>query len=99
MAICDMSSNAERADAPSAGVPPSFGIDLGGSKIEIIALDGSGRECLRRRVPTPQGDYEATLAAVAALVDEAERELGARGSVGVGTPGSISRATGLLRGR
>ena len=75
-----------------------LGIDLGGSKIEIAALDARGAERLRRRVPTPQGDYAATLAAVAALVQEAERELGARGTVGVGTPGSISRATGLLRG-
>jgi len=75
-----------------------FGIDLGGSKIEIAALDVRGTELLRRRVPTPQSDYEATLQAVAALVHEAERELGLRGSVGVGTPGSISRATGLLRG-
>ena len=98
MAIRDASSKAERADGPSAGVPLRFGIDLGGSKIEIIALDSTGQERLRRRVATPQGDYQATLAAVAALVDEAERELGARGSVGVGTPGSISRATGLLRG-
>ena len=78
--------------------PLRFGIDLGGSKIEIIALEPGGGERLRRRVATPQGDYDGTLAAVAALVEEAERELGARGTVGVGTPGSISRATGLLRG-
>ncbi len=75
-----------------------FGIDLGGSKIEIIALDGGGKELLRRRVATPKDDYRATLAAVAGLVGDAERELGVRGSVGIGTPGSISRATGLLRG-
>jgi fructokinase len=75
-----------------------LGVDLGGSKIEIAALDARGAELLRRRVPTPQGDYGGILAAVAALVVEAERELGERGTVGVGTPGSISRATGLLRG-
>ncbi|MBL0290437.1 MAG: ROK family protein [Betaproteobacteria bacterium] len=79
---------------------PDFrlGIDLGGTKIEIVALDAQGRELLRRRVPTPQGDYAATVAAVAALVAGVELELGGRGSVGIGTPGSISRATGLLRG-
>jgi len=75
-----------------------LGIDLGGTKIEIIALDRQGREVLRRRVATPQDDYGATLAALVRLVEEAERELGARGTVGIGTPGSISRATGLLRG-
>ncbi|NDP42226.1 MAG: ROK family protein [Aromatoleum sp.] len=75
-----------------------IGIDLGGTKIEIVALDARGRELVRRRVPTPQRDYRETLAAVAALVASVEGELGARGSVGVGTPGSISRATGLLRG-
>ena len=78
-----------------------LGIDLGGTKIEIIALDGDGAERLRRRVPTPQGDYDGTLAAIAGLVADAERTLGmAEGaaSIGVGTPGSLSRATGLLRG-
>jgi len=75
-----------------------LGIDLGGTKIEIIALGTDGRELLRRRVATPRDDYRATLAAVAELVEHAERDLGARGTVGIGTPGSISRATGLLRG-
>jgi len=78
-----------------------LGIDLGGTKIEIIALDPAGGERLRRRVPTPQGDYAAILAAVAGLVAGAERELGlapGAATVGIGTPGSISRATGLLRG-
>lgn len=75
-----------------------LGIDLGGTKIEIVALDSDGAELLRRRIATPQGDYGATVAAVAGLVREAERELGVRASVGVGTPGSMSRATGLLRG-
>lgn len=74
-----------------------LGIDLGGSKIEILALDASGAERFRRRVPTPRGDYAATLAAVAALVGAAERALGARGSVGVGIPGALSRATGLVK--
>ena len=74
-----------------------LGIDLGGSKIEIIALDDAGHELLRRRIATPQGDYAATLQAIAALVKEAETVLGTRGSVGIGTPGAISRATGLLK--
>jgi predicted NBD/HSP70 family sugar kinase len=75
-----------------------LGIDLGGTKIEIVALDRDGGELLRRRVPTPRHDYGATLQALAGLVAAAEHELGMRGSVGIGTPGSISRATGLLRG-
>jgi len=75
-----------------------FGVDLGGTKIEIIALGPDGRERLRRRIATPQEDYRAILAAVAGLVREAEAELNDTGPVGIGTPGSISRATGLLRG-
>ena len=77
-----------------------LGVDLGGTKIEIVAIDGSGGERFRHRVATPQGDYEATLDAIATLVRETERSLGvAEGSctIGVGTPGSLSAATGLLR--
>jgi len=79
---------------------PSFrlGVDLGGTKIEILALDPLGGERFRQRVPTPQGDYAATLRAIATLVESAERALAESGSVCIGTPGSISRATGLLRG-
>jgi fructokinase len=75
-----------------------LGIDLGGTKTEIIALGVDGGELLRRRVETPKEDYGGILETVARLVRDAEGELGDRGSVGVGTPGSISRATGLLRG-
>ncbi len=75
-----------------------FGVDLGGTKIEIAALDECGVDVFRRRVATPVGDYRATLDAVAGLVADGERELGVAGTVGIGTPGSISRATGLLRG-
>jgi fructokinase len=78
-----------------------LGIDLGGTKLEIVALDAQGRECLRRRIATPRKGYAATLAAVVELVRDAERDLNVRpggASVGIGTPGSISRATGLLRG-
>ena len=68
-----------------------IGVDLGGTKIEAIALDGK-REVLRRRVPTPRGDYEATIATVCALV----KELGT-GTVGVGIPGALSRVSGLVK--
>lgn len=73
------------------------GIDLGGTKIELIVLEEDGSEILRRRVPTPQGDYPATLDAICALVGQAESELGAKTSLGLGTPGAISKATGLLK--
>ncbi len=74
-----------------------FGIDLGGSKIEIIALADNGEALLRQRTPTPQNDYAATLAAVAALIKQAEHDLGQRGSVGIGIPGVESPATGLIK--
>jgi fructokinase len=74
-----------------------IGIDVGGTKIEGIAIDDNGRELLRRRVPTPVGDYQATLAAVAGLVQDIESHTGQRGSIGVGTPGAISRATGRIK--
>jgi len=69
-----------------------IGIDVGGTKIEALALDDAGRQAFRKRVPTPRGDYAATLDAVAALV----REIGA-GTVGVGIPGALSRITGLVK--
>lgn len=75
-----------------------LGVDLGGTKIEIIALEEDGTVLLRERVATPQGDYAATLAAIAGLVEVAETRLGRAGlPVGIGTPGAISRATGLLK--
>ena len=74
-----------------------LGIDLGGTKIELAALDDDGRERLRRRVPTPAGDYDATLAAITALVREAEAHLAERGTVGVGIPGSPSPLDGRIR--
>lgn len=74
-----------------------LGIDLGGTKIEIIALDKQGQALLRRRVPTPQGDYQQTLLAVTSLVRDAEAELGQQGTLGIGTPGAISNATGCLK--
>ncbi|HWI14313.1 MAG TPA: ROK family protein, partial [Burkholderiales bacterium] len=74
-----------------------IGIDLGGTKTEIAVLDGDGRELLRRRAATPSGDYDATLRLIVQLVGDAERELGPTASVGVGTPGAISPATGRIR--
>ena len=74
-----------------------LGIDLGGTKIEIVALDEDGRERLRRRVATPQGDYRATVGTVAALVEEVENELHQRGTVGIGMPGAESRVSGLIK--
>jgi predicted NBD/HSP70 family sugar kinase len=74
-----------------------IGIDLGGTKTEILALDDRRNELLRRREPTPAGDYDATLALIARLVRETESTIGKRGSVGVGTPGAISPATRRLR--
>ena len=74
-----------------------IGIDLGGTKIEAIALAPDGRELLRRRQPTPKNDYRGTIAAIAGLVGAAERELGETATVGVGMPGAISPATGLVK--
>jgi predicted NBD/HSP70 family sugar kinase len=75
----------------------AFGVDLGGTKIEIVALDGAGRELARRRVATPRDDYAGTIEAVARLIEEEEARLGARGTVGVGHPGAISPASGLVK--
>jgi len=76
---------------------PAIGVDLGGTKIEALLLDAGGCERWRERVATPQGDYHATLEAVAALVARAERETGVAGArIGIGTPGSATGA-GLMR--
>lgn len=77
--------------------PLRFGIDLGGTKIELIALDHDGAELWRRREPTPRGDYRGTLEVIRRLVERAETELDARGTVGIGTPGALSRASGRLK--
>ncbi len=74
-----------------------IGIDLGGTKIEGIAIAENGRETLRRRIAAPRGDYANTLAALTGLVHDIERELGVRGTVGVGIPGTMSPATGLVK--
>ena len=74
-----------------------IGVDLGGTKIEAIALDADGRELARRRIPSPSSDYRAVVEAVRGLVAGLEVDLGATATVGVGTPGSPSSATGLMR--
>jgi len=75
----------------------SVGVDLGGTKIEILALDGRGEERFRKRVATPRDDYTGTLDTIATLVSEAEAALGERARVGIGIPGALSRATGLVK--
>jgi fructokinase len=74
-----------------------LGIDLGGTKIEIIALDGGGKELVRRRVNTPRESYDSVIAAMRGLVEGVESELGTRGTVGVAIPGTISPETGLVK--
>jgi fructokinase len=76
-----------------------IGIDLGGTKTEIVVLDATGEERLRERVPTPRGDYATTVATIAALVKSAEAKVspGETASVGVGIPGAESRVTGLVK--
>jgi fructokinase len=74
-----------------------FGIDLGGTKIEVAALETSGEIVLRERTPTPRGDYDATVSAIRELVTAAERKLDTRGTVGVAIPGTISPKTGLVK--
>ncbi len=75
-----------------SGALRRIGVDLGGTKIEALVLDADGREVFRKRVPTPQDRYESTVQAVAALVREA-----GEGTVGIGIPGAISPATGLVK--
>lgn len=72
-------------------------MDLGGTKIEAVALDDQGAVLVRRRVSTPAGDYGTTLDAVVRLIGEVESEAGTIGTVGIGTPGSVSPFSGLLR--
>ncbi len=83
----------------STGEPAAvrIGIDLGGTKIAGVVLGDDGRAVWEARVPTPRGDYDATLAAIAALVAEGEAAAGQSCTVGVGMPGAISPATGLVK--
>jgi fructokinase len=74
-----------------------IGIDLGGSKIEFVALENGGREIHRHRVLTPRNDYQGTISAIAAGVERIERELGRSATVGIGIPGTISQITGKVK--
>jgi len=74
-----------------------IGVDLGGTKIECVVLDSGGAQLWRTRIPAPRGDYAETIRVVANLVQEAERIAGVRCSVGIGTPGAISAASGLMK--
>ncbi|HKJ83949.1 MAG TPA: ROK family protein [Mariprofundaceae bacterium] len=74
-----------------------FGIDLGGTKTELIALDDVGSELLRFRRSTPAGDYRASLQLISEMVQKAETKLGCTATVGIGTPGAVSRSSGLMK--
>jgi len=75
-----------------------IGIDLGGTKIEGIALNAEGRKLARRRVPTPAGDYAGIVRAIAEMIRGLERDAGGDSSfVGIGIPGAVSPATGLIK--
>ena len=74
-----------------------IGIDLGGTKIEAVALDDSGEIRANKRIATPRGQYQATINAIVGLVADLEQDLAVRCSVGVGTPGAISPATGQIK--
>jgi len=76
---------------------PGIGIDLGGTKIEGIALSNTGEELFRHRIATPQGDYMATLQAINNLVGLIEKTIGETASIGIATPGALSPASGLMR--
>ncbi|MDE0828090.1 MAG: ROK family protein [Vicinamibacterales bacterium] len=74
-----------------------IGIDVGGTKIAGVALDAQGSALASRRMPTPRGSYEGTIAGIAGLVASIEDEIGAEASVGVGIPGSLSPASGQVQ--
>jgi fructokinase len=74
-----------------------IGIDLGGTKIEALAIDDAGVELVRHRVATPRHDYDGTVSAMVELVRRIESETGVTGTVGAGIPGTISGATGLVK--
>ena len=74
-----------------------IGVDLGGTKIEAVAFAVDGAERFRRRVASPRGDYDGTVAAIAQLVVDAEAACGEQGTVGIGMPGTISPATGVVK--
>lgn len=74
-----------------------IGVDLGGTKIEAIALANGGEVLMRERIDTPTQDYPATVQAIADIVLLLEKETGQTGTVGVGTPGAVAPGTGLMK--
>jgi fructokinase len=74
-----------------------IGVDLGGTKIEALAIDGKGRELCRDRVPTPRFDYDATIRTLVGAVRKIENKTGQSGTVGVAIPGTVSFKTGLVK--
>ena len=74
-----------------------IGIDLGGTKTEVIALSEAGEQLFRHRLPTPRNDYQQTIETIATLVAMAEKDTGQTGTVGIGIPGSISPYTGVVK--
>src|SRR5438094_1820175 len=95
-----LAARARRSNATcgcdAMGMTLRIGIDLGGTKIEAAAIDPNGSIRARRRIATPVGDYDATIAALVGLVAALESEAGACASVGVGIPGTIVAETGLV---
>ena len=83
------------ANAKEVGM--RLGVDLGGTKIEIIALDNTGHTLHRERIKTPKNSYQSVLRVIAELVQKVETQLAQTGSLGICTPGAISPDTGLLR--
>jgi fructokinase len=77
--------------------PLRLGVDLGGTKIEAVVLDAAGATLVQQRIAAPQGDYGATIEALAGLIDGLRGSLAAPCTVGIGMPGSLSPRTGLVR--
>ncbi|MGD0913462.1 MAG: ROK family protein, partial [Terracidiphilus sp.] len=74
-----------------------IGIDWGGTKIEALAMDAAGCELRRVRIPTPRNDYEGSIRAAVEMVALIELEVGTTGPIGVGIPGTVVAATGLVK--
>src|SRR5260370_2137076 len=98
-------TNAERSPEGATSMPTTqenqeqirIGVDLGGTKIEFVALERDGRELHRHRMATPRFDYEGTVRALTDSVTEIAKEIGRSASVGLGIPGTISTKTGLVK--
>ena len=95
--IVPRTSSRKKHEAKPYGSTARIGIDIGGTKIEAIALTVDGRIAVRRRMATPKGSYDGTLCAVATLVEEIETEIGAEATVGICIPGVVSHQTELVK--